>query len=124
MQAAKDRTMELWEVTAPGCMRNVTVQTVSTAADHCGLLTAWKLCERARSVQAAKDRTMELWKVTAPGCMRDFTALPVSTTAEHYQRKAAHEAAVDKRNFLQRNAYTEHSEQAASTMKSLISDKK
>ena len=131
VQEATQRAVDLWKVLDPRAQH--TLRRVCRRP-RSGQSTCGRVCTpaatRTRSthsparVQEATQRTVDLWKGLYPGCMPAFTNLPVSMTASQFERKAALEKPPDKRHFLQRNAYTEHSEQAASTMKALISDKK
>jgi hypothetical protein len=67
---------------------------------------------------------MELWRRINPGCMPQLTVTPHSTMHAHFQVDKKLSDKVDKRQHFQKNAFTEHTEQGASIMKALISDKK
>lgn len=56
--------------------------------------------------------------------MPEYTDLPLSTTHDLMVVDYAHIPPVDKLHFRQKNDFTEYTEQGASTMKALISDKK
>lgn len=75
-------------------------------------------------MQTHKVRTTQLWKTINPGCMPAYTALPISTAHQAYTLDYSCIPPVDKCVHRKKNDFTEHTEQGASTMKALISDKK
>lgn len=75
-------------------------------------------------MQESKFRTTRLWRTINPGCMPEYTSLPISTSHETFTVDYSCIPRVDKRVHRQKNEFTEHTEQGASIMKSLISDKK
>lgn len=56
--------------------------------------------------------------------MPEQTVTPHSTMSSHLQVDKKQSPSVNKQHHFQRNAFTEHTEQGASIMKALISDKK
>eukprot|EP00892_Ulva_mutabilis_P001952 jgi/Ulvmu1/11758/UM008_0172.1 len=71
-----------------------------------------------------KQRTSQLWKKINPGCMPDYTSMPISTAHDAFTVDYSCIPPVNKRVHRQKNDFTEHTEQGASIMKALISDKK
>lgn len=86
----------------------------------------FRQCERTDDcfVQASRQRTTHLWKKINPGCMPAYSDLPLSTSHDLMVLDYSTIPPVDKRVHRQKNEFTEYTEQGASTMKALISDKK